>query len=117
MGLNLVKPGSNMYQFINATYNTIKGECLHDCSYCFMKRWGKLKPIHFDQKELKTDLGKDNFIFVGSSCDMFAENIPEKWIIDTLEYLNKFDNRSIKNFLNLNFLEPNSHMLSLNYFY
>jgi molybdopterin converting factor small subunit len=34
----------------------------------------------FDEKELKTDLGKGNFIFVGSSCDMWAQNIPEEWI-------------------------------------
>jgi hypothetical protein len=27
-----------------------------------MKRWGKQKPVRFDKKELKTDLGKDNFI-------------------------------------------------------
>ena len=89
----LNKSTGNMYSFVTHTYNTIKGECLHDCSYCYMKRWGKLSPIHFDQKELKTDLGSGNFIFVGSSCDMFAENIPEKWIADTLDYLAKFDNK------------------------
>jgi len=93
MGLNLVKPGSNMYQFINATFNIIKGACFHDCSYCYMKRWGKLNPPRFDNKELKTDLGSGNFIFVGSSIDIFAENIQEKWIVDTLDYLDKFDNR------------------------
>jgi hypothetical protein len=51
-----------------------------------MKRWGKQPPLHFDEKELKTDLGKNNFIFVGSSCDMFAESIPYEWIIKTLDY-------------------------------
>jgi hypothetical protein len=49
-----------------------------------MHRWGKQSPIHFDEKELRTNLGKGNTIFVGSSCDMFAESIPEKWILDTL---------------------------------
>ena len=94
MGVNWVKnKKSNMYQFIDATWNTIKGECKHDCSYCYMKRWGKLKPVRFDEKELKTDLGNGNFIFVGSSCDMFAENIPEEWIEKTLEHMAKFDNK------------------------
>jgi len=94
MGLNLVKnKKSNMYQFIDATWNTIKGECYHDCSYCYMKRWGKLKPVRFDEKELKTDLRTGNFIFVGSSCDMFAENIPDEWINKTLEYCQNFDNK------------------------
>ena len=59
---------------------------------CYMKRWGKQKPVRFDEKELKTDLGSGNFIFVGSSCDMFAEDIPKRWIYQTLEYCRKFDN-------------------------
>ena len=75
-----------MYDFITHTWNTIKGECPHGCSYCYMKRWGKQPPLHFDEKELKTDLGKNNFIFIGSSCDMFAESIPDEWIIKTLEH-------------------------------
>lgn len=91
MALNESK--GNMYDFVTHTWNTVKGECLHDCSYCYMKRWGKLKPVRFDEKEFKTDLGSDNFIFVGSSCDMWAENIPEQWIIDTLIHCAEFDNK------------------------
>ena len=82
----LNKSTGNMYDFITHTWNTIKGECPHGCSYCYMKRWGKQPPLHFDEKELKTDLGKNNFIFVGSSCDMFAESIPDEWIVKTLEH-------------------------------
>lgn len=91
MALNISK--GNMYSFVTHTWNTIKGECYHDCSYCYMKRWGKLKPVHFDEKELKADIGSGNFIFVGSSCDMFAENIPHEWIERTLEHMAKFDNK------------------------
>jgi DNA repair photolyase len=58
-----------------------------------MKRWGKLNLPRFDNKELKTDLGSGNYIFVGSSTDMFAENIPDDWIAGVLNYLNKFDNK------------------------
>ena len=90
MGLNISK--GNMYDFVTHTWNTVKGACPHDCTYCYMKRYGKLKPVRFDKKELKTDLGKNNFIFVGSSCDMFATGIPYDWIIKTLEHLKKFDN-------------------------
>ena len=82
----------NMYSWLTHTWNPIKGECPHGCSYCYMKRWGKQKPVHFDEKELKTDLGTDNFIFVGSSCDMWANIIPDEWIFRTLCYCNKFDN-------------------------
>ena len=91
MGLN--KSSGNMYEFITHTWNTIKGECYHDCDYCYMKRWGKLKSVRFDEKELKTDLGSGNFIFVGSSCDMFAKNIPFCWIKNTFDYCQKFDNK------------------------
>lgn len=91
MALNLST--GNMYDFVSHTWNTVKGECFHDCSYCYMKRWGKLNPVRFDNKELKTDLGKDNFIFVGSSCDMFAKNIQDEWILKTLEHCDKFDNK------------------------
>jgi DNA repair photolyase len=82
MGLN--KSAGNMYEFITHTWNAIKGECPHNCSYCYMHRWGKQKPVRFDEKELKTDLGVGNIIFVGSSCDMFASEIPKDWIGKTL---------------------------------
>lgn len=82
-----------MYEFVTHTWNTVKGACFHDCSYCYMKRWGKLNPVRFDEKELKTNLGSGNFIFVGSSCDMWANDIPEKWIKKTIAHCLKFDNQ------------------------
>ena len=91
MTLNISK--GNMYPFITHTWNTVKGKCPHDCFYCYMKRFGEQKPIRFDDAELKTDLGEGNFIFVGSSCDMWAEEIKNKWILDTLIHCNKFKNK------------------------
>ncbi len=82
-----------MYDFVTHTWNVIKGKCSHDCSYCYMKRWGELKPVRFDEKELKTDLGSGNFIFVGSSTDMFAEDIPSEWIQKIIDYCESFDNQ------------------------
>jgi hypothetical protein len=90
MGLNESK--GNMYEFITHTWNTIKGACPHDCSYCYMKKWGKQNPIRFDQRELKTDLGSGNFIFVGSSCDMWARDINEMWIIATIVHCSDYNN-------------------------
>ena len=91
MGLN--KSKGNMYSWVTHTWNAIKGQCSHDCTYCYMKRWGKLNPTYFDRKEFKTDLGKGNFIFVGSSCDMWANDIPQEWIVETLDHCEKFNNR------------------------
>ena len=90
MGLN--KSKGNMYDFITHTWNVIKGECYHDCSYCYMKRWGKLNPVRFDEKELKTDLGSSNFIFVGSSNDMFSCKISYDKIVKIMDHCKKFDN-------------------------
>ena len=82
-----------MYGFVSHTWNTIKGRCYHDCSYCYMKRWGTLKPVRFDEKELKTDLGEGNYIFVGSSCDMFSGHLPTDWVMRTLEHCCRFKNK------------------------
>jgi DNA repair photolyase len=91
VGLN--KQKGNMYDFVTHTWNPIKGKCSHNCSYCYMKVF-RLKPIRLDEKELKVDLGENNFIFVGSGTDMFAEDVPSEWIIKVLnkcaEYNNKY---------------------------
>lgn len=73
------KQKGNMYGFVTHTWNPIKGKCSHDCSYCYMKVY-KQKELHLAEKELKDNLGQDNFIFVGSSTDMFANDVPRDWI-------------------------------------
>jgi len=91
--MGLIESKGNMYTWVTHTWNTIKGECPHGCTYCYMKRWGKQKPVRFDEKELKTDLGSGNFIFVGSSCDMWADDILDLWIRKTLAVCEKYDNK------------------------
>ena len=78
-----------MYKWCSHTFNIIKGVCPHNCNYCYLKRF-PIGPLRFDEKELKTNLGRDNTIFVGSSCDMFAHEIPQAWIIRVLEYCRKY---------------------------
>jgi len=92
MGLNESK--GNMYDWVTHTWNAVKGACPHDCDYCYMKRWGNLNPVRLDEKELRTNLGIGNFIFVGSSCDLFAEGIKHGWVADTLIHCSMYpDNR------------------------
>ena len=105
----LNKQKGNMYGFVTHTWNVIKGKCVHDCSYCYMKRFPQ-KDLWFDESELKTDLGKGNFIFIGSSTDMFAENVPSIWINKILEHCNKypentylFQSKNPDNFFNFEF--------------
>jgi DNA repair photolyase len=85
----LNKSKGNMFDWVTHTWNTVKGRCLHDCSYCYMKIF-PLGEIKLDRKELLTDLGEANTIFVGSSCDMWANNVPEEWIRETLICCKKF---------------------------
>jgi len=91
MALN--KSKGNMYPWVTHTWNAIKGKCPHDCSYCYMKRYPQPE-LHFDEEELKTDLGSGNIIFVGSSCDDFALSIPSMWVDRQLTICRFFpDNR------------------------
>jgi len=88
--MSLRKQSGNMYTFLDATWNPIKGICQFQCSYCYMKSF-KLKPIRLVEKELKTNLGEGNFIFVGSSTDMWAEDVPDEWIEKVLEKCGNYE--------------------------
>jgi hypothetical protein len=59
-----------------------------------MDKYGKeQKPLHLDEKELRTDLGQYGFIFVCSGCDLFHRDIPDAWIGRIADYTKVFDNR------------------------
>jgi DNA repair photolyase len=79
-----------MYPWITHTWNPIRGKCPHDCSYCYMKRIPNVGELRFVEKEMNTNLGKGNTIFVGSSTDMWARDIPYFWIKKTLEHCDKY---------------------------
>ena len=81
----LNKQTGNMYPWVTHTWNIIKGKCPHDCSYCYMKIYPQPE-LHFDDKELTTQFGDDKIIFVGSSCDAWAEGVLDEWIDQMLEH-------------------------------
>jgi len=73
-----------------------------------MKKWGELKPPRLDEKELTISMGSGNFIFVGSSCDMFSNEIPDDWIERVLNHCREYDNRYLfqtKNPFRLSFFD------------
>lgn len=77
----------HMYEFVTHTWNPIKGKCSHDCSYCYMKQKVPYNnPPRIVEHELRTNLGRGNFIFIGSSTEMFADDIPSQWITRVLDY-------------------------------
>jgi protein gp37 len=56
-----------------------------------MKVW-KQKPLRLVEKELVDDLGNNNVIFVGSSTDMFAVDVPKDWISRVLARCRAYKN-------------------------
>lgn len=88
----LRKSKGNMYGFITHTWNPIKGKCIHNCCYCYMKRFPQ-RDLRIDESEFKTDLGIDNYIFVGSSTDIFAENVKDEWIKKTFDKCKQHKNK------------------------
>lgn len=91
--MSLKKSSGNMYEFVSHTWSPIRGKCSHDCSYCYMKRWGEQPPLHIDEKDLETDLGEGNFIFVGHTIDLFAEDVPDIWIRQVLNRTRRYNNK------------------------
>lgn len=98
MGLN--KSKGNMYEFITHTWNPLGGECLHNCSYCSTQKLMRYPAIEqkytgtprIIEKELETNLGKGNYIFVVAQNDLFASNIPFHKIEKIMEHCKKFNN-------------------------
>jgi len=89
MGLN--KQSGNMYPFVTHTWNPIRGRCPHQCSYCYMKRF-KVGNLRLEERELTTNLGSSNYIFVGSSTDMWAAEVPTEWIQRVVQHTKKYNN-------------------------
>jgi len=91
--MSLNKQSGNMYDFVTHTWNPIKGRCPHNCTYCYMRRIWEMMPndkLRLDKKDLETSLGDNNFIFVGSSTDMFANEVPDVWIETVLNKCNHY---------------------------
>ena len=88
----LNKQKGNMYGFVSHTWNPIKGKCPFDCSYCYMKRFPQ-SAIRFDKKCMKNNLGQGNFIFLGSSVDMFTDSTSKDDIRSIINKCVGFNNR------------------------
>lgn len=93
--MSLNKTKGNMYGFITHTWGPITGFCPHDCIYCYMKSMVpdyQNVPLQLKDKYINDFLGAGRFIFVGQTCDMFAEMVPDEWLKAVLKQTRKFDN-------------------------
>ena len=83
------KKNGNMYDFITHTSNPIKGLCPHKCGYCYMRAifrdYHGDETLRLDEYELKVNYGKNKFIFLGTSTDMFADAVPTEWILQVYD--------------------------------
>ncbi len=86
----------NMYKFVTQTWNPIKGICYHQCRYCYMNG---LRPEKYEcapvmvEDEFEVDLNDGKVIFVGDSIDLFAQDIPDKWILRVLDHCAGFNDQ------------------------
>ena len=107
------KQNGNMYDFVSHTSNPIKGLCPHECSYCYMNgiytHYKNLdRRMRLDEKELSTSYGQGKFIFIGSSTDMFANEVSTEWILKVYNHCLEYgENRYLFQSKNpQRFLEP-----------
>ncbi len=91
--MSMNKSTGNMYPWVTHTWNPIQGRCPHQCSYCYMRKsWdfqGSRGQV-FKQRYLNGDKGKGKTIFVGSSTDMWALEVPDEWISTVLHHCNQY---------------------------
>jgi len=87
------KAKGNMYTFIDFTFNPIRGRCPHNCSYCYCRRFWNMegfdKTLRIIEDSFTTKFSEGERIFVGSSIDIFAEEIPAEWIRRVLDFCSK----------------------------
>ena len=98
----LNKASGNMYEFVDATWNPLAGECPHDCIYCYMKtlkeKYENLATKYSGdprllESEMRTNLyskGVGIFIFVGNCVDLFAEKVSSNAIEMILDHCKAF---------------------------
>ena len=90
----LNKQKGNMYGFVTHTWNTISGRCEHNCKYCYnLGRPYFEGELRLMEKNFKDNFGEGNFIFVGSSNDLFSNNVPNEWIERTLRKCREYNNK------------------------
>jgi DNA repair photolyase len=76
-----------MYSWVSHTWNPIKG-CQFECDYCYVKhavdKYGYDARVRLDEEDLRTRLGRDKIVFVGSMADMWGEWVPKEQIAKIL---------------------------------
>jgi len=89
--MTLKKSVGNMYEFVTHMWGPVKGTCMHDCSYCYMKgQRFELGDLRINEKDIRNKLGENRIIFVCHTIDLFAKDVPTEWIERVLARCCKF---------------------------
>ena len=91
---------NNMYPEVEVGCNFLCGECTHQCIYCSTKSLGyeacKIKyagPYRLVNNFENIKLGTGHFYFICSQSDLFANEVPEEFIIKILAKCREFKNK------------------------
>lgn len=91
-----------MYQWVTHTHAHLGGECPHKCSYCYVDSFRQRVPkyqgkLRLMENELKVNYGRrsENYpdgktIFIENCNDLFAEEVPTKWIQQIIDHCHEF---------------------------
>lgn len=91
----------NMYDWTDAQWDPLAGECLHKCSYCSTNSFktkppvaakysGEYRLVEHEMKSNLYKLGEGITIFVCSLSDLFEAHVPANIIRRVLEACNKY---------------------------
>lgn len=92
------KKKSGVYETFTDRLNPIYVPC-SNCKYCYMipliKRFPDKFKLGFFIKRLEAKRNmKNKTFFIETNCDIFNKNVPNKWIYDTIRYIDKHYDKS-----------------------
>lgn len=94
--MSLTKSSGNMYKWVTHCHTPLGGECPHRCSYCSVDHipFGRPEkyqgPLRLIEEELEVSYGCDKTIFIGHLTDLFAEAVPEHFIVRVLMHCQRY---------------------------
>ena len=92
------KKKKGVYETFHQNLNPIYVPC-SNCIYCYMIPLIKRVPDKFElgffikRLEAKRNM-KNKTFFIETNCDIFNKNVPNKWIWDTIRYIDKYYDKS-----------------------
>ncbi len=103
--MSLRKSDGNMYPWVTHMHTHLRGECTHQCPYCYVQSIAKnlaekrnlphmlemySGPLRLDEHEFETNYGKDKVIFIEHMNDLFAMGVRDEWICRIIAHAKRF---------------------------